>query len=169
MLNSLAVKGAKMRVLGVQCTAKHAFLSVVEDGNVVKLGPERLAATKSTDEDQALWDTLSTFGTTLDEIHPSRIYLLLPGTGENAKQTHQSWAPRIELETLLRMAAAKRDIPCRRVPRASVLSQLGLPRGPFEDSVRPVIAEQGRYWMAGRLAAAAVALGGEKARYATTR
>ena len=95
-----------MRVLGVQCTTKFAFLSVVEDGQVTERGPGRLAPAQSTDEDQALWQTLSTFETALDGISPDCVHLLGPGTGDNAMRTFQAWAPRAELEALLRMAAA---------------------------------------------------------------
>ena len=134
----------------------------VEDGQVVERGPGRLAPAQCTDTDKALWETLGTFEMALDEIAPGCVHPLLPGTGDKAKQTHQAMAPRIELETLLRMAAAKRDIPVRQVTRARVLTGLGLPRrGRFEDVVRPVVPEQGAYWMAGRLAAATAALTGE--------
>lgn len=151
-----------MRVLGVQCTAQFAFLTVLEDGRIVERGPARLAPAQCPDKDKALWETLGTFDVALDEISPDSVHLLLPGTGDMAKQTHRTMAPRIELETLLRMAAAKRDIPVRHVSRASVLSGFGLPRrGKFEDVVRPVVSEQGPYWMAGRLAAASAALTGE--------
>jgi hypothetical protein len=151
-----------VRVLGVQCTAKFAFLSVVDEGEVIERGPARLAPAQSTDEDRALWETLGTFGDALDEIKPDHVRLLLPGTGENAKQAHGTWAPRVELETLLRMAAARRDLPVERIARASVLARLGLPRrGKFEESVRSAVPERGGYWAAGRLAAAAAALAGE--------
>src|SRR5260370_39822566 len=118
-----------MRVLGVQCTSKFAFLSVVDDRQVIDRGPERLALAQSTDEHGALWETLSTFETALDEISPDCVHLLGPGTGENAKRTFQSWAPRAELETLLRMATAKQGLRVRRISRASVLTGLGVPRG----------------------------------------
>jgi len=150
-----------MRVLGVQCTVKFAFLTVVEGGDVIESGPPRLALAQSTDEDQALWETLGTFGDALDEIEPDQVRLLLPGTGENSKQTHGAWAPRVELETLLRMAAAKRDLPVERIARATVLARLGLPRrGTFEELVRPVVPQNGSYWAAGRLAAGAAGLAG---------
>jgi hypothetical protein len=150
-----------MRVLGVQCTAKHAFFSVVEAGEVIELGPPRVAAAQSTDADAALWETLGTFGDVLDEVKPDRVALLLPGTGSNADASHSVWAPRIQLETLLRMAAAKRDLAVDQLARATVLSKLGLPRkGKFEDLVKPAVPEVGGYWMAGRLSAAAVALVG---------
>ena len=153
-----------MRVLGVQCTANYAFLSVVENGRVIDLGPDRLAPAKSTDEDQALWETLSTFTTALDEISPDSVHLLGPGTGDGARQIYQASAPKAELETLLRMAASKRNLPVHKVSRARVTTDLGVPRrGKFEDAVRPVVPEHGRYWMAGRLAAAAAALTGEDA------
>ena len=150
-----------MRVLGVQCSVNFAFLSVVENGVVIESGPPRLALAQSTDEDRALWDTLGTFGDALDEIRPDRVALLLPGTGEYAKQTHGAWAPRIELETLLRMAAAKRDLPVERIARATVLARFGLSpkeKGRFEDRVRPLVPRQGRYWADGRLGASAAAL-----------
>lgn len=148
-----------MRVLGVQCTNGFAFLTVQQGGAIVPTGPGRLSAAQSVDQDQALWETLDTFGTALDEIEPDRVHLLLPGTGPNAKQTHGGWRPRIELETLLRMAAAKRNIPVTCLARATVLSRLGLSRaGKFEDLLRPVIEEVGPYWGVGRLAAAAAAL-----------
>lgn len=151
-----------MRVLGVQCTSKFAFLSVADGGEVVERGPQRLAPAQSTDEDQALWETLDTFGHALDEIKPDRICLLLPGTGENARQSHGYWAPRVELETLVRMAAARRDMPVERMARATVQTRLGVARkGKFEDLVRPVVPELGRYWTSGRLAAAAAALAGD--------
>ena len=151
-----------MRVLGVQCAGRFAFLSVVEDGELLDRGPARLAPAQSTDEDRALWETLGNFGDALDEIKPDHVRLLLPGTGENARQTHSAWAPRVELETLLRMASAKRDLPVERIARATVLARLGLPRkGKFEDLVRPVVPERGGYWTAGRLAAAAAALASE--------
>jgi len=148
-----------MRVLGVHCTAKYAFLSVAEGGLILELGASRLAAAQSTDADAALWETLGSFEDALDEVNPDRIALLLPGTGPNAMGTHAAWAPRVQLETLLRMAAAKRDIPVEQLARAAALSRLNLPRkGKFELVVKPVVPETGGYWMAGRLAAAAAAL-----------
>jgi hypothetical protein len=151
-----------MRVLGVQCTSSFAYLAVVDDGDVVELGPERLAPAQSTDEDRALWETLGTFRDALDEIKPDHVRLLLPGTGPNAKQTHGAWAPRVELETLLRMAAAKRDLPVERIARATVRARLGLARsGNFETAIGTVVPERGGYWVAGRLAAAAAALAGK--------
>jgi hypothetical protein len=150
-----------MRVLGIQLTNKYAFLSVVDTGQLIELGPERIAPTASADEDCALWETLSTFDTALGEVSPNCVHVLLPGTGENARQAYQAWAPRAELATLLRMAAAKRDLPVEKLSRASVLAHFGLPRrGKFEAAVRPVISEHGGYWNAGRLAAAAAALTG---------
>ena len=96
-----------VRVLGVQCTAQFAFLMAVQEGQIVELGPARLAPAQCTDKDKALWETLGTFGMALDEISPGCVHLP-PGTGDKAKQTHQEMTPRIELETLLRMVAAKR-------------------------------------------------------------
>ena len=147
-----------MRVLGVQCTNRFAFLAVLDGTTLVMTGPPRLEPAQSTDQDHALWDTLSTIGGALDEIAPYRVGLLLPGTGENTKHPHGFWAPRVELETFLRMAAAQRGIVVDRLSRAAVLSKLGLPlRGRFEDLVRPVVPKTGPYWQDGRLSAAAAA------------
>jgi hypothetical protein len=76
-----------VRVLGVHCTAQFAYLTVVEDGQIVERGPARLAPAQCTDKDKALWETLGTFGMALDEITPDCVRLLLPGTGDMAKQT----------------------------------------------------------------------------------
>jgi hypothetical protein len=128
---------------------------------VVARGPARIAPTRSTDEDEALWQTLDTFRTTLFEIAPERIALLLPGTGNHAKQLHGTMAPRVELETLLRMAAAKLDLPVERLAHSTVRSRLGVAsKGDFEDIIRPVVTEVGPYWTAGRLGAAAAAIAG---------
>ena len=136
-------------------------MAVVEDGTVVERGPARIGSARSADEDQALWQTLDTFKTALSEIAPDRVALLLPGTGSHAKQPHSTMAPRVELETLLRMAAARRDLPVDRLPHGTVRARLGVTnRGAFEDAVRPMVAEIGPYWSVGRLAAAAAALAG---------
>jgi hypothetical protein len=145
----------------VSCTNKFAFLAVVEDGVVVERGPGRIGPARSTDLDKALWETLDTLKTTVSEIAPTRIALLLPGTGENSKQTHSVMAPRIELETLTRMAAARLGLPVDRLARATVRARLCVTsKGSFEDAVRPLITETGPYWTAGRLGAAAAAMAG---------
>lgn len=151
-------------MLGVSCTNKFAFLSVVEDDVVVERGPARIGPARSTDQDRALWQTLDTFKTALAEVAPSRVVLLLPGTGENSKQTHSVMAPRVELETLVRMAAAELELPVDRVARATVRARLKVTnRGGFEDAVRAVAPEVGPYWNAGRLGAAAAAMSGSEA------
>jgi len=137
----------------------YAFLAVAEDGALVVNEPQRVGHAVSTDEDNALWQTLGTFADLLDEIRPDRIALLLPGTGTNARQTHGALAPRVELETLLRMAAARSNRPVERLSHAGVRSRLGLSRsGPFEVVVRARIPRVGDYWTAGRLFASAAAL-----------
>jgi hypothetical protein len=149
------------RTLGVSCTNKFAFLAVVENGEVLERGPVRIGAARSTDKDKALWETLDTLKTTIREIAPTRIALLLPGTGEHSKQTHSMMAPRIELETLMRMAAAQIGLPVNPLTRATVRARLGVTnKGSFDDAVRPAIAESGPYWTAGRLGAAAAAIAG---------
>ena len=148
-----------MRVLGVHCSSTHPFLAVAVDGMVVNEPPYRLEPASSTDEEHALWETLDTFGQALDEIRPERIHLLLPESAETTRQTHSRWRIRIEMETLLRLAAARRDLPLDRLARPTVRSRLGLAtRGNFEATVREAIDEVGPYWGAGRAAAAAAAL-----------
>jgi hypothetical protein len=108
-----------------------------------------------------LWQTFDTFKAALSEIDPERVALLLPGTGSHAKQPHSTMAPRVELETLLRMAAAKLDLPVDRLAHATVRARLGVTnKGGLEDAVRPVVVEVGPYWSAGRLGAAAAAMAG---------
>jgi hypothetical protein len=104
-----------VRVLGVHCSTTHAFLAIAEDGTVVTLGPSRIAPVESTHEDAALRQTMESFGSALAEIRPDGVQLLLPESAENTRQTHGRWRPRIELETLLRLAAARADIPVERL------------------------------------------------------
>lgn len=148
-----------MRFLGAHCAGSLAYLSVVEDGQVVLIGPQRVAPAASVDSDAALWETLDSFRAALREVAPSAAAILLPGTGAQARQTHSALSPRIELETLLRLACVKEDVPIDRLPRATVRSRLGAARsGSFETVVGPLISPVGGFWNAGRLCAAAAAL-----------
>lgn len=148
-----------MRVLGVHCSTTYAFFAVSDDGVVVHIGPQRLAPVQSTHEDAALWQTMDAFGAALAEIRPTRIHLLLPESAENARQTHGRWRPRIEMETLLRLAAAQADIPVERLARATARVRLGLPKsGNFDKAVCSTLPETGQYWRTGRGLAVAAAL-----------
>lgn len=148
-----------MRVLGVSCTSTHAFLALVVDGMLLQDEPVRLEPAKSTDEDAALWETLKTCGDALDELKPDHIVLLLPETTTHTRQKHEWWRPRIEIETIVRMAASKREIPVDRVARATVRTALGVPaKGNFDTAIAPKVPNPGAYAGAGRLAAAAAAL-----------
>ncbi len=148
-----------MRVLGVSCTSNHAFLALVVAGEILPDKPVRLEPAKSMDEDAALWETLKTCGDALDELEPDQVVLLLPATDGRTKQKHDWWRPRIEIETLLRMAAAKRGIPLDRMARATARAALGADSsGDFDKSVETVVPNPGAYAAAGRLAAAAAAI-----------
>jgi hypothetical protein len=89
-------------------------------------------------------------GRALDEIRPVRVGLVLPeGTYRAA---YESLVPRLELETLVQLAAVNASIPLQRLPRPTIRSRLGLPRsGSLESHLELALGDQtGSYWSMGR-------------------
>ena len=79
------------------------------------------------------------------------------------KDSYARIAPRVTLETLVRLACVRAGIPVEMLHRASARSRLGVPRrGKLEDLVATVTDPVGKYWNAGRSLAAAAALAEEK-------
>lgn len=146
-----------MTALGINCSTTFIFLAVVQDGVVQDGHPERLAPPQTAEADQRLWATLEDLDRTLRSVRPDVAGLLLPE--QTSKQTHSTHAPRIAMETVVRLAAVKREVRLDQLSRPTVRSLLGLPRrGPLEEQVRSVFPGScGRYWRAGRGLAALAA------------
>jgi hypothetical protein len=93
----------------------------------------------------------------LAEVRPDQIRILMPE--QTYKDSYARIAPRVTLETLVRLACVRAGLPVEMLHRASARSRLGLPRkGRLEDHIPKVAEPIGKYWNAGRSLAAAAAL-----------
>lgn len=152
-----------MRSVGVTCTPHLAYLTLVIDGVVAETPVERVEVAAQYESSQELMSTLDEIGRALGQLRPDVVVLLMPEQGRH-KRTYQEIAPRVALETLVRIAAVQGDIAIEVLARPTVRSRLGIPRaGDLASHVARVIAEPGgRYWSAGRDVAALAALAGRE-------
>jgi len=151
-----------VRSVGVICTPRLAYLTLAIDGAIADTPVERVevcgsvrvlgGAPVDARRDQARARAASA----------RRIVLLMPEQGRH-KRTYQELAPRVALETLVRVAAVQEGIPIEVLARPTVRSRLGIPRaGELASHVATVVTEPvGRYWTAGRDVAALAALAGD--------
>lgn len=146
-----------MRALGISCTPNEVLLSMCVDGELVDDEPQKLAPPANLEAGPALWESIDEVARALKALGPDRVGLLLPEA--NYKATHGKLAPRIVLETLVRLAAAKLGIPTQLLSRPTVRSALGLPRkkGLFHHVDAVFDEPVGQYWTSGRGEAALAA------------
>jgi hypothetical protein len=150
-------------VLGVTCSNRSALFSVVDSGKVIDSPVDRIEVASLHEASEELQATLEEIGRAVAQIRPQRVVLLLPEQSR-FKVTYGQVAPRVALETLVRLACVRAGIPVEVLPRASVRSRLGLPRsGDLSSHVPGTIARSGPYWGQGRDVAALAALSGEVA------
>jgi hypothetical protein len=151
-----------MKVVGVTCSTKTALFSVVEDGRVVAAPVERVDVASLHEASEELESTLGELGRALAQIKPELVVLLMPEQSR-FKRTYQEIAPRVALETLVRLAAVRAEIPVEVLPRPTVRARLKLPRkGDLASHVSDRLPESvGKHWTAGRDVAALAALAGE--------
>lgn len=150
-----------MKVLGVTCSTKTAFLSVV-DGDMVVVAPvDRLDVASLHEASAELLATLDDVSRALAQIKPDLVVLLLPEQSR-FKRPYAEVAARASLETLVRLACAKANVPVEVMPRPTVRARLELPKkGELASHVAEVVpAPVGKHWTAGRDVAALAALAG---------
>ena len=106
-----------------------------------------------------LLSTLEEIKRALAQLRPDRMALLLPEQGRH-KRTYPELAPRVTLETLVRIAAVQQGVPIELLPRPTLRATLGLPRkGELSSHVDAAISGSvGLYWTAGRDVAGLAAL-----------
>jgi hypothetical protein len=153
-----------MKVLGVTCSSKLALFSLVRDSNVVASPVERVDVGSLHEESEELEATLAEIGRALNQTKPDLVVLLMP-EHSRFKKTYQELAPRVTLETLVRLAAVRAGIPIEVLPRPTVRARLKLDQeGDLASQVpRKVPAPVGKHWKKGRDVAALAALAGEAA------
>jgi hypothetical protein len=94
------------------------------------------------------------------EYRVDRASLLLPERGSLQQSGYFMVAPRVALETVIRLAAVMLGVPVVLLERATIRARLECPKtGNLETHVERVISQPiGRYWKAGRGLAAMAAL-----------
>ena len=148
------------RVLGVACSKDEVLLAVASEGSLVHDGHEKLVTAAVLEETERLQAMQADIDRTLLEVRPDRVRILMPE--QTYKDSYTRIAPRVALETLVRLGCVRAGIPVEMLHRTSARSRLGVPRrGKLEDLVAGVTKPVGKYWKVGRSLAAAAALAEE--------
>jgi hypothetical protein len=150
-----------MRVLGVTCSSTEILCAVTEDGVVLDDTVERIEVASLYEASEELEATLAEIGRALATVKPDLVTILLPES--TYKATHREIAPRVALETLVRLAAVRAAVPVETLSRPTVRSRLSLStKGKLAAHVSERIpSPAGKHWSAGRNVAALAALAGE--------
>jgi hypothetical protein len=153
----------RVRSVGVTCTPRIAYLTLAIDGAIAEAPVERVEVAAHCESSEELLSTLDEIKRALGQLRPDLVVLLMPEQGRH-KRTYQEIAPRVALETLVRIAAVQENIAIEVLPRPTVRARLGVPRaGDLASHVGKAIVEPvGRYWTAGRDVAGLAALAGVK-------
>ena len=148
--------------MGVTCEAGRINVAAVADGEVLEDVVERIPAPTGLEEHDRLWAVHDDVIRAIKEIKPEKIVILCAESRYTA--SHKAFTPRIALETVVRLAGAKEDVPVELLSRPTVRSRLDLPKkGGLDAHLNQAIPKPvGRYWTAGRGLAAMAALAGEQ-------
>jgi hypothetical protein len=148
------------RTLGVACSKDEVLLAVASEGSLEHDGHEKLVTAAVLEETERLQAMQADIDRTLLEVRPDRVRILMPE--QTYKDSYTRIAPRVALETLVRLGCVRAGIPVEMLHRTSARSRLGVARrGKLEDLVVGVTKPVGKYWKAGRSLAAAAALAEE--------
>ncbi len=148
-----------MRALGITCNPRTAYLTLAIDGAIEEALVERVEVAAQYEASVELLSTLDEVKRALAQLRPDTVMLLMPEQSRH-KRTYQEIAPRVALETLVRLAAVQENIDIEVLARPTVRARLGIPKaGELSSHVNQVIAEPvGHYWTAGRNVAGLAAL-----------
>jgi hypothetical protein len=151
-----------VRSIGVTCTPHLAYIALAIDGEIADTPVERVEVAAQYESSEELLSTLEEIKRALGQLRPDVIVLLMPEHGRH-KRTYQEIAPRVALETLVRIAAVQEGVAIEVLARSTLRSRLGIPlAGDLASHVAGVITKPvGRYWSAGRDVAALAALAGQ--------
>ena len=150
-----------MRALGVVCRKDEILLAVADGGALLEGQTEKLKAPAILEETERLQGLLEDLNRMLAEVRPDVVRVLMPE--QTYDDSYARIAPRVALETLVRLAAVSAGKPVEMLHRASARARLGMERrGKFESHIPATVGEPvGKYWNAGRNLAAAAALAGD--------
>jgi hypothetical protein len=150
------------RILGVHCTPKCAFLAMLE-GTALRPVPERLEWPAG-EESERLAELFQDARSLVGEQAIERLAILLPERGGSFQQGYFAVAPRVAMETVLRLSATLAGVEVVMLQRPTVRTALGCGKqGGLEKHLGRVIPNPvGKYWNQGRGLAAMAAVAAER-------
>jgi len=147
------------RTLGVWCQKHKLYTAVADDGTVASSSWDRVDEPAVLDTEARLPVFLDSIRRALAELKPDVVIILKPE--QTYEASYNVLAPKIALETLVRLAAAEAGIPVDVLHRSTARNRIGLPqKGNFEQHVDAQVERCDPYWNAGRKLAVAAALAG---------
>ena len=150
------------RVLGVVSKKDQILVAIADDGLIIEdADHDRVEIARGSDEAGQLLAFNEDVQRLLAEVQPDRVRMLKP-EGNHAA-VYGEWAPKLALETIVRLCCAQAEIPVDVLARATARTRLNIDRrGNFEKHLPAALGEPvGRYWSQGRNVAAAAALAEE--------
>jgi hypothetical protein len=150
------------RVLGIASKKDQILIAIADNGAVVNdADHDRIQVARGQDDAGRLLAFMDDVKRQLVEVHPDRVRILKP-EGNHTPGYDES-APKLALETIVRLCCAQADIPVDVLARATARARLDIDRrGSFDKHLPAAIGEPvGRYWSQGRNLAAAAALADE--------
>lgn len=133
-----------MPILGVNVAGPNAWLALVQDDRSVRPVPDRFALPKLPRPD-ALMAALDALGNLYHSERVSAVAVL--DAQSNAKpNSYQSARPRIVLELLIELAAARTGVSHALLSPATVQSRLSLPTRKVADHVDRIVDGAGTRW-----------------------
>ncbi len=147
------------RSLGVWAKKQEIYLAVAEDGELVDVDPQRIEAPSIMEENERLGGFLTSVRHALDDLSPDEVRILQPE--QTYQASYSEFAPKVALETAVRLVCDERNIPVEVLHRTTARSRLGFGRSGSLDSHVESLVSVGKYWNAGRKYAAVSALAAE--------
>lgn len=147
--------------MGVNCENGVANVVLLADGEPDPDCPTRISYPDGREELEALEAVIDETGRVLTETKPDKVVILWAAGQYTA--THRQLTPRIAMETSIRLACARKEVPVEMIARETVKSKLGLPKkGALDSHLAKIFPEpHGPYWKQGRGLAALAAASSE--------
>lgn len=142
----------------MSCKTDVILLALAENGVLIEDPHERLLASEMLEETEQLRALQDDVGRAITETGADTVRVLLPEL--TYKGSYAALAPRVALETLVRLAGTEANVTVEVLQRSTARARVGMARaGKFEDQIASVIpARVGRYWAEGRRLAAVAAI-----------
>jgi hypothetical protein len=159
----MGVPSGRRRVLGTNCTTTCAYFALMENGEI-QPEPSRLELPAG-EESQRLAGLFQDAQALLRGQQVTQVALLLPGRGGVHQPGYFVVAPRIQIETVIRLAAVALEVSVLVLDRATVRTRLACGRtGGLEEYLEQVFPKPvGKFWNTGRGLAAMAAMASDGA------